>query len=184
MKALSTPLSSTSWENLSRLLSSKFALYSTRCGRVHIYIVTQHTAARSPTLTAPSRERTTQRQCHSPSRPLHAFRNHPQRVVAVPARRTQQPCDDNVLSRVKIIPRSTHFVSGYSPGIQARSTKRLLSSFALPPVPTFPAPEHLASGGLLLWDRIVHGSQPSPCTVILPLRVHLLTTGLRPQFPA
>ena len=159
-------------------------LCSTQCGRAHTYIVTQHTAARAPTLIDPSRDRTTQRRCHSPSRPLHPFRNRPQRMIAVPAMRTQQSCDDNTRSRVKVIPRSTHFVPGYAAGIQARSTKPHLSSLALPPAPTFPAPGPVASGGLWLWDRIVPGSQPTPSTVLLRLRVHLFSTGLWSQFPA
>ena len=55
------------------------------------YIFTQCSAARSPALIAPPRGCITQRRCHSLSRPLHAFPNHPQRVIAVPASRLPKP---------------------------------------------------------------------------------------------
>ena len=56
--------------------------------------------------------------CRPGYTPLHAFSNHPKRVMAVPAVRavrTQQPCDDNIRSRDRNIPRSTQPTSCRAP---------------------------------------------------------------------
>ena len=130
---------------------------------------TQHTAARSATLIAPSRGRITRRRCHSPSAlftpsqttrreegdcrpgytPLHAFPNI----------RTQQ-CTDKVLSRDKINPRSTHFVSGSGPGVRGQSTEPHSSAFALTPAPT----RSQASG---LWRVRAHHNDSSSSSAVI-----------------
>ena len=70
--------------------------------------------------------------------------------VNVPAVRTQQPCDDNIRSRDRINPLSTHFVSDPAPGIRAHSTEPHLSPFVPPPAPTHSWPPGL-------WRVVAYG---------------------------
>ena len=82
--------------------------------------------------------------CRPGYTPFHAFPNHSQRVTAaVSAIRTLQPCDDDIRSRYKINPRSTHFVLDSTPSIRPHSTQPHSSPFALPPTPTRSQPPGL-----------------------------------------